>query len=380
MLNPLDDDAPDVLRGGDGDDYLNAGGGADTLEGGAGADLLEGESGDDFLVGGEGADDLRGGDGSDVLSGGAGDDALRGGAGSDRCVFDAGGEHDTIIEGALDTVTFGEGIQVADLSLWQSGSDLVIGNANGLDTLTVANWYVGAQYQVSGFEFADGSTWTALYANDQAAKSKRGTPGGDAIFGGAIDETISGFGGNDQLFGNGGADTLLGGLGDDTLNGGSGADTYLVYLGDGRDLIQESGSGIDTLRFGPGIAKADLQRARSGNDLVLTHANGVDRVTIGNWFNDATNQIESIVFSATGESFTHSELTDPFLSLTGTAGNDFIAGGNAYGETILGLAGDDELHGGAGNDSLTGGLGNDRLFGEGGNDRYFFVSGTARTS
>src|SRR6185369_5524872 len=255
MLNPLDDDAPDVLRGGDGDDYLNAGGGADTLEGGAGADLLEGESGDDFLVGGEGADDLRGGDGSDVLSGGAGDDALRGGLGSDRYVFDAGGEHDTIIEGELDTVTFGEGIQAADLSLWQSGSDLVLGNATGSDTLTVANWYVGGQYQVSGFEFSDGSTWTALYANDQAAKSKRGTPGADAIFGGAIDETISGFEGGDQLFGNGGADTLLGGLGDDTLNGGSGPDTYLVYLGDGRDLIQESGSGTDTLRFGPGIAK-----------------------------------------------------------------------------------------------------------------------------
>jgi Ca2+-binding RTX toxin-like protein len=375
MLNPLDDDAADMLLGGDGDDYLNSGGGADSLAGGAGADVLEAEGGDDVLDGGDGADDLIGGDGSDVLIGGPGDDVLRGGAGNDFHVFNLGDAHDTIYDGALDIVTFGTGIGTADLSLWQSGADLVIGHVNGADTLTVANWYLGTQYEISQFEFTDGSIWSATYANDQAERTKFGTAGPDSIFGIAIDETISGFAGNDQLFGNGGADTLLGGAGDDTLNGGNGSDTYRFYVGDGRDVIEESGSGNDALVFGPGIAKGDIQCSRSGNDLLLVHANGTDRVTIKDWFNDVTKQIESITFAGTGESLMPSELTDPFLSLMGTAGNDFMSGGDAYGETILGLPGNDELHGGAGNDSLTGGPGSDGLFGENGNDRYYFAAG-----
>jgi len=342
MLNPLDDDAPDVLRGGDGDDYLNAGGGDDVLAGGAGVDVLEG------------------------------------GAGADFYVFDVGDAQDTIFEtddAAFDKVVFGSAIAPSDLALWQTGADLVVGHANGADTLTIANWYAGAQYQVSEFEFGDGTVWSAVYANDEGAKTKRGTAGNDTISGGAIDETISGLAGNDQLFGNAGADTLAGGSGNDTLNGGSGADTYRFELGDGRDVVQESGQGSDTLVFGAGIAKAELQLARSGNDLVLAHANGADSVTVKDWFNDLTKQLESISFAATGESFSSAELTDPFLTISGTANADFLSGGDLYGETILGLAGDDELHGGAGDDSLTGGLGNDRLFGEGGNDRYYFAAG-----
>jgi len=272
-------------------------------------------------------------------------------------------------------VTFGSGIGAADVALWQTGADLNIGHANGTDVLTIANWYLGAQSQVSEFEFGDGTVWTATYANDEGAKTKRGTPGNDSIFGGSIDETMSGLGGNDQLFGNGGADSLSGGTGDDTLNGGSGADTYRFELGDGRDLIMESGQGADALVFGTGIAKADIQVTRAGNDLVLAHANGSDKVTVKDWFNDVTKQVESISFAGSGESYSQAELSVPFLTLTGTVNADFISGGDAYGETILGLAGNDELHGGAGNDSLTGGLGNDSVFGEGGNDRYFFVAG-----
>ena len=159
------------------------------------------------------------------------------------------------------------------------------------------------------------------------------------------------------------------------MSGGDGADTYRFELGDGGDVVMESGQGADALAFGAGIAKTDIHISRAGNDLVLAHFTGTDKVTVKDWFNDVTKQIESITFAATGEAFTQSELIDPFLLLTGTPAADFLSGGNAYGETILGLAGNDELHGGGGNDSLTGGLGNDSLFGEGGNDRYFFVAG-----
>jgi Ca2+-binding RTX toxin-like protein len=94
MLNPLDDNAADVLRGDSGDDYLNSGGGARLARGRVGSRVLEAEGGDDFLDGGDGADDLRGGDGDDVLTGGPGNDAMQGGAGSDSYVFDVGDAHD----------------------------------------------------------------------------------------------------------------------------------------------------------------------------------------------------------------------------------------------------------------------------------------------
>ena len=166
MLNPLDDNAADVLRGDSGDDYLDSGGGADSLEGGSGADVLDAEGGDDSLDGGDGADDLRGGDGADVLMGGAGNDALQGGAGSDSYVFNVGDAHDTVYDAGPNTVTFGAAIGTANLSLWQSGSDLNIGHSNGVDVLTVANWYASAEHAASEFEFADGSLWSSTFASD----------------------------------------------------------------------------------------------------------------------------------------------------------------------------------------------------------------------
>jgi Ca2+-binding RTX toxin-like protein len=95
---------------------------------------------------------------------------------------------------------------------------------------------------------------------------------------------------------------------------------------------------------------------------------------VKDWFNDVAKQIETVNFAGTGESFTHAELTDPFLTITGTAGADTLTGGDAYAETINGLGGNDQIIGGAGNDLITGGLGNDTLLGGAGNDRYFFRS------
>ena len=64
-------------------------------------------------------------------------------------------------------------------------------------------------------------------------------------------------------------------------------------------------------------------------------------------------------------------------TLNGTAGNDAIASDNT-GQTLIGLAGDDDLYGNGGDDTLRGGAGNDRLDGgAGGGDLIDLSDGTA---
>ena len=55
----------------------------------------------------------------------------------------------------------------------------------------------------------------------------------------ALGVMLSGGAGNDTIFGNEGDDFLVGGFGDDTLLGGNSKDTYIVYSGDGDDVVAD---------------------------------------------------------------------------------------------------------------------------------------------
>lgn len=434
----------DILLGGSGDDTLLGQDGSDVLEGGEGNDHLQGDAGDDTLDGGDGADSLLGGDGSDRLWGGAGNDELQGNAGDDVYLFELGDGEDVIWEegdSAGDVLRFGEGIAASDITVSKNGYALVLSHANGVDQVTVANWYLASSYQLARFEFADGTVWGALETGNLGLLNLRGTAGDDAIYGTSINETLVGLDGNDRMFGNGGNDVLAGGKGDDVLMGGEGTDTYIFTLGGGNDVINADyadtlrfgtdiavadiavervgydlilrhrngtdsvniqnwyvhsyyqlqqvvfdldgtslsaytlgtmgtnfennyalnlgdGSliiadwgGSDSLTFGAGIEESDIAISRVGQDLYFSHTNGADSVTIKDWFNDVTKQIETIRFSNTGSVLTAAQLTTPFLTLTGTAGNDVIQGGNAYGESLSGLGGNDTLNGGDGADT-----------------------------
>lgn len=57
-------------------------------------------------------------------------------------------------------------------------------------------------------------------------------------------------------------------------------------------------------------------------------------------------------------------------TIRGTSKRDVLRDASAA-NTILGLAGNDDLYGNGGNDTLKGGLGNDKLFGGAGNDKLF---------
>ncbi|WP_458765253.1 putative Ig domain-containing protein [Cupriavidus basilensis] len=195
------------LTGGAGNDWLDGGQGADTLVGGAGDDtyvvdqagdtIIEnagegndtvisangwsiaalanvenitltgsaavnatGNGADNVLIGNEGKNILDGGAGNDTLVGAAGDDTLKGGTGDDRYVFRLGDGQDTIIEdlaagGGTDTIAFGAGIAVADVTIEHSDLGMVLKLANGQQV--VSGWNATAGHAIERIEFADGT-------------------------------------------------------------------------------------------------------------------------------------------------------------------------------------------------------------------------------
>lgn len=451
----------DLLNGGDGADNLLGQLGNDTLLGGAGIDELQGNEGSDSLDGGADNDTLYGQAGSDTLNGGVGNDILLGNAGDDVYLFNLGGGQDTVWEegdSAGDVLRFGAGILSADITVAKSGYDLVLVHSNGIDQVTIANWYVNRSYKLARFEFADGTVWTQTDIGVPAATLLRGTSVADVFYAAAYPVIVLGLEGNDDIAGSDYDDTLVGGQGDDSLSGGGGSDLYKFGLGDGKDYINADNSdtilflkniqstdihaeridgdlvmshtnntervtvagwyasptyqakevvfeadvttwtsaqlsvmgtninhnytlnigsgaktindwgGTDSLIIGMGIADLDITVTRAGSNLVFSHRNGLDSVSVVDWFNDAAKQIEIVQLSDSGTSLTADQLTAPLLTIIGTAANNVLIGANFYGETILGLAGDDTLYGGGGNDTMSGGSDKDYLRGDAGND------------
>jgi Ca2+-binding RTX toxin-like protein len=213
--------------------------------------------------------------------------------------------------------------------------DLLMNFGNNGDQISIKNWFNSNDYLIERFEFADGTVLNASQVIEQNVF--QGTLGNDLLEGVASysehfdgnvgDDTLNGNGGNDLLEGgtgndslNGGDgnDTLRGGLGNDTLNGGSGintlsggegndvlngsndSDTYLFNLGDGQDVINDSGyvgSNQDTLRFGEDITATDLILSRDNQDMQITIHDNSNQISIKNWFNSDDYLIERFEFA-----------------------------------------------------------------------------------
>jgi Ca2+-binding RTX toxin-like protein len=388
---------------------------AKVLAATAGDDVLQGYDTADTLSGQAGNDTLSGNGGDDILAGGTGDDTLSGGTGNDLYLFQLGDGQDIIdnydaTTGRVDALSFGPGIDPAAVTARRLGTHLVLSVAGGSDQVTVLNFFIGdgaGAYRLDEIRFSDAAA-TVWNVETIKALVLAPTAEADFLYGYAGDDVIAGAGGNDTLSGNAGADTLhgdagndyldggadndtlAGGSGDDLLVGGSGSDTYLFDLGDGHDTISNydySQGRWDVLRFGAGIAPADVTARRINDDLVLTLAGTGDQVTISNHFQSDGNggyQIDEIQFSGT-DAPVWDLATIRALVLTPTEGDDVLSGyqsadtlagggGNdqLYGrggdDLLLGEAGDDTLFGGEGSDTLRGGEGRDTLDGEAGDD------------
>jgi Ca2+-binding RTX toxin-like protein len=264
-----------VMRGTEGDDSL-----AGTNDG----DILHGLAGDDVI---------DAGDGDDTLIGGASDDILSGGSGNDSYVFNRGDGADRIYqydatEGDLDTIRFGADIAPAEVTVGRNGSDLTLSLPDADGSITVAGWFEpgASQARLAAVEFADGTVWDA--AALAAAAVMRGTEGNDSLAGTNDGDTLHGLAGDDVIDTGAGDDTLIGGAGDDNLWGGAGNDVYVFNRGDGADRIDQGNAtegDLDVVRFGDGIAEAEVTVVRSGADLLLLVGDSGDSLRLTDWLN-----------------------------------------------------------------------------------------------
>jgi len=359
-------DGNDQLIGGAGDNVLDGGAGTDQLFAGAGADRLLGGAGNDWLDGGEGADTLDGGFGNDRLEGGIGDDTYR---------FSLGSGFDQIVElsgtGDSNQVVFGPGIDPAGVQ-YRLGNGLELPIGTGGDGLSLGFPNFSDIYNsraVDQFQFADGTVLTHAQLVDRGIN----VPGTED---------------NDFLEGTNARDLFAGGRGNDRMNGGAGDDQYTFAVGDGIDTIEDlakTGQG-NSVVFGSGITSTDLtlgwQAPPFGigaNKLLVRVGTSGDALLLDSFDRSdvlGTHAVDSYQFSD-GTALTYSQLVARGFDLTGTEGNDVIAGTNIT-DRLKGLAGQDTLQGGDGNDVLDGGMGNDLLNGGRGDDTYLLGRGSGQ--
>jgi len=389
-------DWDDSVAGGAGNDYIDGGKGSDALAGGEGADSLVGGAGDDNLTGGSGDDSLFGGDGNDILTGGAGNDVYYWGdkitlSGNDVISADNGNSYDC--------VAFGTGLHPANLAIALTGEDLLITAQSG-ETLTLQNWGAGYEAAITQFYFQAENVWYTIDpvsllwtvgnagysgggAGSEATTVHYGNYSDGTLTGNDADEMFYGGQGNESISGGIGNDILDGGGGDNTLSGGVGHDSYYFSLDGGSDLLVDAvNTQEDTIIFANGIAPADVEFTKQGNDLVITHQNGIDTMTVKNFYT-TVQPINTFIFGGVSYTMYANDMqaspagsNDASNSLVGNLENNIIfgMGGDDY---LFGLDGADILYGGDGNDYLLGYNGADYIFGGNGNDVIYYGTDVA---
>mgnify|MGYP000636151993 CR=1 FL=1 len=349
----------DTVYGNAGDDIINGNGGDDILDGGADNDTISGNYGFDTLIGGSGNDILFGtrdtyygsyrsrtyysDTAGNDFTGGLDNDTLYGNQYGDTYNFAAGDGMDTIIEWSRSDMGEADVLKLTGMTINQDtvnhiGNNLVI--SNGVDSVTIQNWYGGTTYQLESV-IADGVSYTTeqisdfgtTLIGDDLSNNLYSVSGYDnKLFGHGGDDYLAGSTGDDILIGGSGQDILYGGAGDDTLMGGEGnviltpalhveqtandtagnefkggtgddtiygslyADTYLYTKGDGSDTIIDQGGNLaenDVLDF-TGITKTDLWFDHVEDDLEITVISTGDKVTVDGWYASETNQLETI--------------------------------------------------------------------------------------
>ncbi|MEM7429236.1 MAG: hypothetical protein AAF441_24390, partial [Pseudomonadota bacterium] len=300
------------LIGSAGNDTLTAGLDLEYLEGGQGNDILNGSLTDTVFV-------FNAGDGADVVNDAVltgvqmVEEVLQSGGDADRISFGQGIEFRHIF-GELTAETVPDFIpeQLASRS-FEIGSAISDFSEAGFtlgvrDISDPAQQYVASLALVSdrieieygglfdGFRFTDTFTHGSIYTNGngevvdnrwythesyeveanagrveilQFADSGHiefgdvrtfvtGSASTDILSAGSDASWLFTGDGADNLTGGGAGDILVGGTGDDLMHGAAGGDQYAYWLGDGHDILDDTG-GLDTLVFGGGITQSHLR-------------------------------------------------------------------------------------------------------------------------
>lgn len=396
----------------------------EVIDGKKGDDNLIGGDGNDILIGGEGKDYLDGGEGDDTLIGGKGDDQLSGGPGDDTYVWNLGDGYDHINaygpydSAGYDTLRFGEGILLSDLSFGYCNGELQIfikeGDPGNEGMIAVGGWFnveEGTSRPLEEIRLADGTVLTPeqieayidrsvirgtlrdddLYGSDNdetligsagndtiwaggGNNTLLGGAGDDFLYGGEGSDTLDGGDGNDSLWGESGDDTLIGGTGDDTMRGGAGNDTYIWNIGDGNDWISD-GKGSNVLHFGEDIRPDNIKAYRDGDSLrLVTEVAGGGSVTFDGWFSNKSDHTSEIRFQD-GTVWAYENTQELVLISGGASEGDDLIWGTSEDDVLDGLGGNDVIRGNDGNDTIIGGLGDDNLYGGGDDDTYIWHMG-----
>ncbi|MBM6596402.1 peroxidase family protein [Microvirga pudoricolor] len=378
-----------VIEGTDAAEVLNGTDQADLIVGKGGSDVLNGGAGNDILIGGTNpaatsvtfADNFDGqasytdNNGTGSFNGGwtetndaggptGGDVRISGG----RLQFATGTGGNETIQRSFSLA----GVTSATLSFDYQADDLDQGENVVVEAFNGTSWDVLATL---GGDVSNPFS-TSLSLSHTAIRFR-------AV--GTFDTGI--FGGDENFY----IDNLvITATTQEVLNGGSGDDTYVINLGDGTDLIQET-SGNDRIVIGAGTLTGLNVFEGAGGDLVLQF-NG-QQVTVADHFETAGEAVERINLNGAsyeGYAFdgdyvvsqddtgTRTANAGENTLLAGSAGANALAGdagddllfGHDSSDNLDGGDGDDLLVGGAGNDTLVGGLGADVMVGGSGNDTY----------
>ncbi|MCX7086903.1 MAG: putative Ig domain-containing protein [Methylococcales bacterium] len=401
-FNPAGYGLGDIILGGNADNSLFGNAGNDQLSGGAGNDSLQGGTGDDVLLGGNGNDVLVGDIGADTLIGGAGADYLTGRTGNDSYLFNRGDGADQLSDydatvGNIDTLRFGAGIAPSDINITRNDRSLVLNLKNTTDSVSIADFSLGANLYVERVEFADGTVWDSAYLPAQVLGKPTviGTAGDDVLtFWPTESGLLQGLAGNDTLNGSNGNDTLDGGPGVDHLYGGAGDDYYIITRGDvvsenydnGIDTIERDfettiplGVTIENLKLtGAAITGRgnNLDNVITGNAAANTLSGGSGNDTLVGGLGDDLYIVDNagyiVIIEAAGEG---DDDVHTAINYTLPANVERLEADGTADLSLVGNALNNGIWGNAGNNTLTGGTGNDYQVGNAGNDIYVFNRG-----
>lgn len=397
-------------------------------------DGLWGQPPNESFHGGGGDDAIAGSDGEDTLYGGTGNDWMGGGQGNDTYLFGRGDGQDTIapdaadVAGTQDRLVFANDVLPGDVTVSQSGNDLLLQIYGTTDSVLASGYFNRALADRLAVQYSNGWAWDAatidrkLTATDD---SLIGGTGEDLIDGGLGQDNLQGLGGDDYLVGDAGLDTLDGGAGADTMVGGADDDTYIVdNIGDVViEKLEADGIGsYDSVQSSITYTAPDFVEAitLTGSANINATANNTGCDVTGNTGNNYLKGGDNLdfLFGDEGIDTLEGGLGDDYYYLssnedtvieqagggldqiwaygdgiimannverlymqsflartaTGNDGNNLMQGNNRA-NTLYGKGGNDKLLSGAGDDTLYGGLGNDSLYGSVGNDTYHFTRG-----
>ncbi|API86698.1 calcium-binding protein [Francisella uliginis] len=262
---------------------------------------------------------------------------------ADTIIYNLGDGFDTIWSEvshteATDTLAFGEGISLDNLSFIRKGNELIINIDNDPNQgLRVRNFFYSSR--IKDIKLFDG---TVLDRNSEQINSPIvGTEGNDTIYTGISNDTIDAGKGDDTVYLKGTNDESYGkyrGYANSYMSSDVSTNIIKYNLGDGFDTLIGGDNTLNTIFFGQGIIADDLSFKRDGSDLIIQVGDDKTQGLKVKQFYNGDNNLAGLEFS------------------DGTVLDDSILG-----NIINGTDGDDTLSAEFFDDIIVGGEGNDTI-------------------